>query len=66
MVLPNQSSPLSSGAVWAASTIHPALALAAGVVVYPVALLLLRAITPEERAMLAPLLPEPVRKLVRI
>jgi O-antigen/teichoic acid export membrane protein len=49
------------GAVWAASTIHPALALAAGVVVYPIALLLMRAITPEERAMLAPLLPEPVR-----
>jgi O-antigen/teichoic acid export membrane protein len=53
------------GAVWAASAIHPALALAIGMVVYPIALLLLRAITPEERAMLAPLLPEPVRLRLR-
>jgi O-antigen/teichoic acid export membrane protein len=52
---------MMGGAVWAASTVHPALALAAGVVVYPIGLLLLRAITPEEWAMLASLLPEPVR-----
>jgi hypothetical protein len=49
------------GAVWAASAIHPVLALAAGLVIYPIALLLLRAITPEERAMLAPLLPKSLR-----
>jgi O-antigen/teichoic acid export membrane protein len=52
---------LMGGAVWAGSLIHPALALLAGVVVYPAALLLLRALTPEERAALAPLLPEPLR-----
>jgi O-antigen/teichoic acid export membrane protein len=52
---------LMGGAVWAASLVHPAPALLAGVVVYPAALLLLRALTPEERAALAPLLPEPLR-----
>jgi O-antigen/teichoic acid export membrane protein len=49
------------GVVWAGSFIHPALALLTGVVVYPAALLLLRAFAPEERAALAPLLPEPLR-----
>jgi O-antigen/teichoic acid export membrane protein len=52
---------LMGGAVWAGSLVHPALALLAGVVVYPAALLLLRALTPEERAALAPLLPRPLR-----
>jgi O-antigen/teichoic acid export membrane protein len=52
---------LMGSTVWAASFIHPALALLAGAVVYPAALLLLRALTPEERAALAPLLPEPLR-----
>jgi O-antigen/teichoic acid export membrane protein len=52
---------LMGGAVWSASTVSLPLALLAGVVVYPAALLLLRALTPEERAALAPLLPEPLR-----
>jgi len=52
---------LMGGAVWAGSFIHPVLALLAGVIVYPSALLLLRALTPEERAALSPLLPEPLR-----
>ena len=55
---------LMGGAVLGASFIHPALALLAGVIVYPVALLLLRALAPEEWAALAPLLPEPLRKIV--
>jgi O-antigen/teichoic acid export membrane protein len=52
---------LMGGAVWASSLVHPALALLVGVIVYPAALLLLRALTPQERAALAPLLPEPLR-----
>jgi O-antigen/teichoic acid export membrane protein len=55
---------LMGGVVWAVSTVSPALALLAGVIVYPVALLLLRALTPEERAALAPLLPEPLRRII--
>jgi O-antigen/teichoic acid export membrane protein len=52
---------LMGGAVWAGSLVHPALALLAGMIVYPAALLLLRALTPQERAALDPLLPEPLR-----
>jgi O-antigen/teichoic acid export membrane protein len=57
---------LMGGAVWAVSTIHPALALLAGGGIYPVALLLLRVLTPEEWAALTPLLPEPLRARVRL
>ena len=49
------------GVTWGVSTVSPALALLAGVAAYPVALLLLRALTPEERAVLVPLLPAPLR-----
>ena len=52
---------LMGGAVWGISLVSLPLAFLAGVVIYPAALLLLRAITPEERAALAPLLPEPLR-----
>jgi O-antigen/teichoic acid export membrane protein len=52
---------LMGGGVWGISIVSLPLALLSGVVIYPVALLLLRAITPEERAALAPLLPEPLR-----
>ncbi|MBN1977323.1 MAG: oligosaccharide flippase family protein [Anaerolineae bacterium] len=52
---------LMGGAVWGISTVSLPLAFLAGVVIYPVALLLLRAITPQERAALVPLLPEPLR-----
>jgi len=52
------------GVVWSTSSFSTALALLAGVVVYPLALVLLRALTPEERALLAPLLPAPLRRIV--
>ncbi len=55
---------LMGSVVWGISIVSPALALLAGVIVYPVALLLLRALTPEERAALAPLLPEPLRRII--
>lgn len=53
---------LMGSVVWGVSAISTPLALLAGVIVYPVALILLRVLTPEERAMLAPLLPAPLRK----
>jgi O-antigen/teichoic acid export membrane protein len=52
---------LMGGTVWGASTVSLPLAFLAGVIIYPVALVLLRAITPEERAALAPLMPAPLR-----
>jgi O-antigen/teichoic acid export membrane protein len=51
---------LMGGVVAGMSTVNLALAFVAGVIVYPMALLLLRALTPEERAMLAPLVPAPL------
>jgi O-antigen/teichoic acid export membrane protein len=57
---------LMGGVVWSVSFLSPALALLAGVLVYPVALVLLRALTPEERAILAPLLPAPLRRLALV
>jgi O-antigen/teichoic acid export membrane protein len=51
---------LMGGVVAGVSTVNLALAFVAGVIVYPMALLLLRALTPEEREMLAPLVPEPL------
>jgi len=53
---------LMGGAVWGVSLFSTALAFLAGVVVYAVALLLLRALTPEEWALLSPLLPARLRK----
>jgi O-antigen/teichoic acid export membrane protein len=52
---------LTGGVVWGLSFFSAPLAVLAGVIVYPVALLLLRALTPEERAMLEPLLPAPLQ-----
>jgi O-antigen/teichoic acid export membrane protein len=52
---------LMGGVVWGISTVSLPLAFLAGAIVYPVALVLLRALAPEERAMLAPLLPAPLR-----
>jgi O-antigen/teichoic acid export membrane protein len=49
------------GVVWGVSPFSLPLAFLAGSVVYPVALFLLRALTSEERALLAPLLPAPLR-----
>jgi O-antigen/teichoic acid export membrane protein len=57
---------LMGGVAWSVSTVSPALALLASAIIYPVALLFLRAITPEERAALAPLLPEPLRKVIPV
>jgi len=57
---------LMGGVVWSVSFLSPALALLAGVLVYPVALVLLRALTPEERAILVPLLPAPLRRLALV
>ena len=57
---------LMGGVVWGVSFLNPALALLAGVLVYPLALVLLRALTPEERAILAPLLPAPLRRLALV
>jgi len=49
---------LAMGAVvWAAAPISRLLALVVGLVIYPVTLVVLRALTPEEREMLAPLVP---------
>ncbi|HIQ01305.1 MAG TPA: hypothetical protein EYH30_04125 [Anaerolineales bacterium] len=47
--------------VWAVAAYSRPLALVAGLAVYPAALVVLRALTPEERALLAPLLPAPLR-----
>jgi len=56
---------LAMGAVaWAVAAYSLPLALLAGLVVYPAALLLLRVLTPEEWATLAPLLPARLRKAV--
>jgi len=55
---------LMGGVVWGVSALSPALALLVGVVAYPVALILLRALTPEEWAMLSPLLPARLRRTV--
>ncbi len=49
------------GVAWGLSLLSLSLALAAGVLVYPAALVLLRALTPEEREALAPLVPGPLR-----
>jgi len=53
-------------AAWALAAYSRPLALLAGLVVYLAALVLLRVLTPEERAMLAPLLPAPLRKVTPI
>jgi hypothetical protein len=53
-------------ATWALASFSPALALLAGVIVYPVALILLRVLTPEEWEMLAPLVPARLRKMVPV
>ena len=53
---------LAMGATaWAVALYSRPLALLATLAVYPIALILLRALTPEEREMLAPLVPGPVR-----
>ena len=57
---------LMGTAVWGVSAFSPALAFLTGVVVYPVALVLLRALTPEEWEMLAPLVPAPLRKVAPV
>jgi O-antigen/teichoic acid export membrane protein len=54
---------LAMGATaWAVAAYSPPLALLASLIVYPVALVLLRALTSEEWAMLSPLLPARLRK----
>ncbi|MBL7062907.1 MAG: oligosaccharide flippase family protein [Anaerolineae bacterium] len=58
---------LAMGAVaWAVAAYSLPLALLAGLVVYPAALLLLRVLTPEEWKVLAPLLPARLRKMALI
>ncbi|MCP4536011.1 MAG: oligosaccharide flippase family protein [Chloroflexi bacterium] len=58
---------LAMGAtVWTLTAYSFLLALLASLIVYPVALLLLRAIIPEEWAMLSPLLPARLRKIVPV
>ena len=49
---------------WAVATFSIPLALLASLIIYPVALLLLRAFTPEEWQMLLPLLPASLRRVV--
>ena len=49
--------PVPLRAVWSAALVSRPLALVVGLVVYPVALVTLRALTPEEREVLAPLVP---------
>jgi O-antigen/teichoic acid export membrane protein len=51
---------------WAVATVSIPLALLASLIIYPAALLLLRAFTPEEWQMLLPLLPAPLRKVVTV
>jgi hypothetical protein len=51
--------------VWTLTAYSLPLAMFAGLIVYPIALVLLRALTPEEWAMLSPLLPARLRKLAR-
>ena len=56
---------LAMGATtWAVAAVSSPLALLAGPAVYLASLVLLRALTPEEWAMLAPLLPAPLRRMV--
>ena len=58
---------LAMGATaWALASFSLLLALVASLVVYPMALVLLRALTPEERTLLAPLLPARLRKVVLV
>ncbi len=52
---------LMGGVVWGISVFSPALALVVGMITYPVALVGLRALTPEELRALAPLLPARLR-----
>jgi len=53
---------LAMGATaWAVALYSRPLALLAALAVYPIVLILLRALTPEEREMLAPLVPAPLR-----
>jgi O-antigen/teichoic acid export membrane protein len=52
---------LMSAAMLVGAGVHLALAVVVGVIVYPVALLVLRPLTPEEWATLAPVLPSPIR-----
>ncbi|TET55571.1 MAG: hypothetical protein E3J64_00010, partial [Anaerolineales bacterium] len=52
------------GAVWVLVDINPILALLGGLIVYLAALLLLRVLTAEEWQMLAPVLPERLRRIV--
>jgi O-antigen/teichoic acid export membrane protein len=49
---------------WAIAAFSVPLALLASLIIYPVALLLLRAFTPEEWQMLLPLLPAPLRRVM--
>ena len=52
---------LMGGVVWGVSSLSVVLALLTGLVAYPLTLILLRALTPEEWKMLAPLLPGRLR-----
>jgi len=54
---------LAMGATaWAVAAYSRPLALLAALVVYPIALVLLRVLTPDEREMLAPLIPASLRR----
>ncbi len=58
---------LAMGAVaWVVAAYSLPLALAVGLVIYPAALVLLRALTPEEWALLSPLLPARLRKMAPV
>ncbi len=70
-LLPALARPLLAGAAMGASVlvlshISPVLALLAGVIVYPAALLLLRGLSRDELQMLAPVIPARLRRLVRL
>jgi TRAP-type uncharacterized transport system fused permease subunit len=54
----------AGGAAWAAASYSLPLALLAALIVYPGALVLLRALSPEEWALLVPLLPARLRSKV--
>jgi hypothetical protein len=51
---------------WVVATYSPPLALLVSLVVYLAALILLRALTPEEWKMLSPLLPAPLRRAMPV
>jgi len=50
-------------AAWAVASFSRPLALLVGLIVYLAALVLLRVLTPEEWALLSPLLPAPLRQV---